>query len=96
MKNKNRLIITILLVLVAAVIVLFPKIKPMFSSKSGGPGGPGMTGGGGPGGAGRQVLNVSGYLIQPQQLSDLYVSTGTLKPDETVELAFETSELFNS
>jgi membrane fusion protein (multidrug efflux system) len=91
MKNKNRLIITILLVLVAAVIVLYPKIKPMFSSKSGGPGGPEMTAGGGPGGSGRQVLNVSGYLIKPQQLSDLYVSTGTLKPDETVELAFETS-----
>ncbi len=91
MNKKNRLIITILLAIVVAVIVLYPKIKPMFSSKSGGPGGPGMTGGGGPGGAGRQVLNVSGYLIQPQQLSDLYVSTGTLKPDETVELAFETS-----
>jgi membrane fusion protein (multidrug efflux system) len=39
----------------------------------------------------RQELNVSGFLIQPQQLSDLYRSTGTLKPDETVELAFETS-----
>ncbi len=91
MKKRNRLIITILLILVAAVIVFYPKIKPIFSSKSGGPGGPGMTAGGGPGGAGRQVLNVSGYLIKPQQMSDLYVSTGTLKPDETVELAFETS-----
>ncbi|MFZ2340262.1 MAG: efflux RND transporter periplasmic adaptor subunit [Bacteroidales bacterium] len=91
MKKRNRLIITILLILVAAVIVFYPKIKPLFSSKSGGPGGTGMTAGGGPGGSGRQVLNVSGYLIQPQQLSDLYVSTGTLKPDETVELAFETS-----
>ena len=92
MKKRNRLIITILLILVAAVIVFYPKIKPIFSSKSGGPGGPGMTAGGGPGGAGRQVLNVSGFLIEPKQMSDLYVSTGTLKPgDETVELAFETS-----
>ena len=91
MKKKNRLIITILLILVAAVIVFYPKIKPIFSLKSGGPGGPGMTAGGGPGGSGRQILNVSGYLIKPQQMSDLYNSTGTLKPDETVELSFETS-----
>jgi len=94
MKKKNRLIITILLIIVAAVIVLYPKIKPVFMAKSGGPGGPGMASGGGPGGAsgpGRQLLNVSGYLIMPVQMSDLYVSTGTLKPDETVELAFETS-----
>lgn len=91
MKKRNRLIITILLILVAAVIVFYPKIKPILTSKSGGPEGPGMTAGGGPGGSGRQVLNVSGYLIKPQQLSDLYTSTGSLKPDETVELAFETS-----
>ena len=91
MKKKNRLIITILLILVAAVIVFYPKVKPIFASKSGGPGGPGMTAGGRPGASGRQVLNVSGYLIKPQQLSDIYISNATLKPDETVELAFETS-----
>lgn len=91
MKKKTRLIITILLILVAAVIVLYPKLKPVFASKSGAPGGPGMTAGRGAGGPGRQILNVSGYLIRPVQMSDLAVSTGTLKPDETVELAFETS-----
>ncbi len=91
MKKKNRLIITILLILVASVIVLYPKIKPVFASKTGGPGGSGMAARGGPGGPGRQLLNVSGYLIKPVQMSDLYVTTGSLKPDETVELAFETS-----
>ena len=91
MKKRNRLIITILLIVVAAVIILYPKIKPLLGSKSNGPGS-GQIAGRGPGSMqARQVLNVSGFLIQPQQLSDLYISTGTLKPDETVELAFETS-----
>ncbi|MGI6311282.1 MAG: efflux RND transporter periplasmic adaptor subunit [Bacteroidales bacterium] len=86
-KKKNRLIITILLIIVASAIVFYPKLKPVFASKAEGPGGPGMAAGGG----GRQLLNVSGYLISPVQMSDLYNATGTLKPDETVELAFETS-----
>jgi membrane fusion protein (multidrug efflux system) len=91
MKKRNRLIITILLIVVAAVIILYPKIKPLLDSKSKGPGS-GRSAGSGQGSLQtRQVLNVSGFLIKPQQLSDLYISTGTLKPDETVELAFETS-----
>src|SRR4030042_6813453 len=91
MKKRNKLIITILLIVVAVVIILYPKIKPLLDSKSKGPGS-GQIEGRGPGSMqARQVLNVSGFLIQPQQLSDLYISTGTLKPDETVELAFETS-----
>ncbi len=91
-KNKNAIII-ILLVLVAAVIVLYPKLKPLLGSgsKQGMPSA-GQGGGRGPGGqGGRQVLNVSGLLIQPTKLSDLYRSIGILKPDEVVELAFETS-----
>ena len=92
MKKRNRLIIIILLIVVAAAIILYPKIKPVLASRSTGSGNPGQSAGRGPGaGQGRQVLNVSGFLIKPQQLSDLYISTGTLKPDETVELAFETS-----
>jgi membrane fusion protein (multidrug efflux system) len=90
-KNKNAIII-ILLVLVAAVIVFYPKVKPLLGSgsKQGMPPA-GQRGGRGPGSQGRQVLNASGLLIQPSKLSDLYRSIGTLKPDEVVELAFETS-----
>jgi membrane fusion protein (multidrug efflux system) len=92
MKKRNNLIITILLIVVAAVIILYPKIKPLLASKSEKPGIAGQGSGRGPGSMqSRQVLNVSGFLIKPQQLSDLYKSTGTLKPDEQVELAFETS-----
>ena len=87
MKNKFRLIITIILVFVLAVIIFFPKIRPLFGSKQTGPvprSGPGMMGG-------RQVLNVSGLKISPAQMSELSNSTGTLRPDEEVELSFETS-----
>jgi membrane fusion protein (multidrug efflux system) len=92
MKKKNRLIFTILLVIVAAVIVLYPKLKPILAKGQNGPVGSGQNPGRGPGaGQGRKLLNVSGYLIQPQKMSDLYNSTGTLRPDEDVELSFETS-----
>jgi len=40
---------------------------------------------------GRQLLNVNGFLIQPAEMSELINSTGTLRPDEEVELSFETS-----
>ncbi len=39
MKNKQKMIITILLILVVAGIIFYPKIKPLFatdSSRSGG------------------------------------------------------------
>jgi len=86
MKKRNNLIITILLIVVAAVIILYPKIKPLLASKSDKPGMAAQGSGRGPGSMQpRQILNVSGFLIKPRQLNDLYKSTGTLKPDEQVE-----------
>ncbi len=89
MKSKFKLIIIISLVVVIAMIIFYPKIKPLFSngntklmaSKELASGGMQR----------RQVLNVSGFLIQPSKLNDLYNSTGTLRPDEEVDLTFETS-----
>lgn len=88
MNKKFRLIITILLILVVALMIFYPKLKPLFAE-----GNKGISGQRGPGGgmSGRQLLNVSGYLIQPQEMNDFINSTGSLKPDEQVELAFETS-----
>jgi membrane fusion protein (multidrug efflux system) len=92
MKNRKRIVIIVLLIIAAAVIIFYPKVKPLLALKPGDPANQGQASGRGPGGmSGRQLLNVSGYLIQPQELSDLYNSTGTLRPDEMVELAFETS-----
>jgi len=86
MKNR-KLVITILLIVVIAGMVFYPKIKPIFASKDGNPGAAA-----GPGGASRrQSLNVSGFLIQPTIMNDFYNSIGSLRPDEDVELSFETS-----
>ncbi len=90
MKKRSKIILTISLIVVLAGIVFYPKIKPVFlrEKKMQGmaPSAPGQVGM-----QGRQLLNVSGFLIQPTELSDLYNSTGTLKPDEEVDLSFETS-----
>ncbi len=40
---------------------------------------------------GAQILLASGYVIVPVQMSDPVYSTGSLLPDEEVDLAFETS-----
>jgi membrane fusion protein (multidrug efflux system) len=94
MNKRLRIIITILLILVIAVIIAYPKVMPLLASKkvlpaAAGKGGPAGTGGGSM--QSRQVLNVSGFLIQPVQMSEMINSTGTLRPDEEVELSFETS-----
>lgn len=100
MNKKLRLTITILLIIILAGIIFYPKLKPVIISKAGNssPVGPGPARGPGAGAVAgsrqmqsRQILNVSGFLIQPTQLNDFYKSTGTLRPDEEVELAFETS-----
>jgi membrane fusion protein, multidrug efflux system len=44
-----------------------------------------------PGMQSRQILNVIGLLINPSQMSELIISTGSLKADEEVDLSFETS-----
>ncbi|MBU1014534.1 MAG: efflux RND transporter periplasmic adaptor subunit [Bacteroidetes bacterium] len=83
--NKNvKRGLTILIVILIVGIIVYPKIKPLLNAKTGDSGNP-MRG------TGRQILNVSGYLIKPQQLSELVKTTGTLRPDEEVDMAFETS-----
>jgi membrane fusion protein (multidrug efflux system) len=87
MRNRHKTLISVLLGLVIIGIVAYPKLKPVFAAKSKEPGMSGPRSGQ----AGRQALNVSGFLIKPTQLVDMYRSTGTLKPDEEVDLSFETS-----
>jgi len=87
-KKSIRTPITIILIVVILGIILYPKIKPLFKSesgsKAGSSAGAGMRGGG-------QVLLASGYVIIPTQMNELIYSTGSLIPDEEVELSFETS-----
>jgi membrane fusion protein (multidrug efflux system) len=89
MKGRIRIVFTIISILFVAGIIFYPKIKPLFKS--------GEQGGKGPGAGqmmrmgGQQVLNVSGYLVAPTRLDQLIYSSGTILPDEEVDLSFETS-----
>lgn len=85
-----RVSTTIVIILMIAGMIFYPKLKPMFQAggQKGMPGGPGA----GPGaGRGQQVLLASGFVIVPTQMSELIYGTGSLLPDEEVELSFETS-----
>ncbi len=85
-KNIFRISVTIVLVLVLAAIIFYPKLKPMFSSDEGGGPQPRMRAMGG-----GQPLFASGYVLVPTNMNELIYSTGSLLPDEEVDLAFETS-----
>jgi len=88
-KKLIRISITVILIFVVLGIILYPKIKPLFNKSSAGAvpamRGPGMRGGG------AQALFASGFLVTPTQMNELIYSTGSLIPDEEVELSFETS-----
>ncbi len=86
-KKIFRISTTILLILVLGVIILYPKLKPMFSKQGNSPKA-GMQQGGGRGG---QTLLASGYVLVPTEMSELRKAVGSLLPDEEVELSFETS-----
>jgi len=83
-KNIFRLSITIVLAVVLAGIIFYPKLKPALHSNKGSVP-PGM------GGGSRQPLYASGYVLVPTQMSVLLNLNGSLLPDEEVDLAFETS-----
>ncbi len=89
MANKNifRIFITIILMLVLAGIIFYPKLKPVFTSGDGtGPqAGPRGMGGG------QQPLYASGYVLVPVEMNEMIYSTASLLPDEEVDLSFETS-----
>jgi membrane fusion protein, multidrug efflux system len=86
MNKKLRTTITILLIIFLAGIVFYPKYKPLLVKKIKGKGISGE-----PLRQAQQKLNAVGFVIMPTHLSELIRQSGTLKPDEEVELSFETS-----
>jgi membrane fusion protein, multidrug efflux system len=87
MNKKVRFTITLVLILFLAGIIFYPKYKPFILSKLKG----GVKAAPIQGRQQQQKLNVVGYLIVPTSMSDPVNSTGTLRPDEEVDLSFETS-----
>jgi len=86
--NKGlRITVTVIIVLLIVGTIAYPKLKPILASKlkkdmpAPGPSRPG----------GGQKLFVTGYIVNPSQMSVLINSIATIKPDEEVDLAFETS-----
>lgn len=86
--NKGlRITVTVIIILLILGTIAYPKLKPFLASKlnrdmpAAGP----MRQGGG------QRLFVTGYVVVPSKMSDLINTVGTIKPDEEVDLSFETS-----
>jgi membrane fusion protein, multidrug efflux system len=86
MNKKLRLIVTSLLIILAVGIILYPKYKPFLAKKIQGEGIAGA-----PLRQTQQKLNATGFVIKAKHLSELVNSTGTLRPDEEVDLSFEAS-----
>jgi membrane fusion protein, multidrug efflux system len=87
MNKKLRIPITILIVIFFSGVILYPKYKPFLAKKikrQNNIQDPIIK-------QGQQKLNAVGYIIVPTHMSELINSTGTLRPDEEVDLAFETS-----
>ncbi|MBP9588151.1 MAG: efflux RND transporter periplasmic adaptor subunit [Bacteroidales bacterium] len=85
-KRIIRITMTITAGVVIILLIFYPKIKPLWNKAS--EGGQLMPQRGA--GRGNQPLFASGYVIIPVQMSEMIRSTGTLLPDEEVELTFET------
>lgn len=86
MKKNIRIGITLFIIIFLIGLIAWPKFKVLF--KQGPANGP-VAGGMQPGGP--QILNVSGFLISPVRMNQMIQISGTLLPDEEVDLSFETS-----
>ena len=84
-KKLRTTVITIIIVFITGLI-FYPKLKPILVEKFGKKNlqTPLLR-------QGRQNLNATGFLVKPVFLSEIIRSTGTLLPDEEVDLSFETS-----
>ena len=82
-KKKIRSLVSYLMVLVLLIIILYPKFgRQLFSRDETFTGNTERR---------QQILNVSGFIINPSPITEQINSNGTLMPDEEVDLSFETS-----
>lgn len=83
MNKSIRFLVNLVILTLLVGIIAYPKVRPLFS------GGTDAETAFQP--QQRRPLNVRGYVLTPTPMRDLVRSTGTLLPDEEVDLAFETS-----
>ncbi len=83
MNKSFRFLVNLAILTLLVGIIAYPKVRPLFS------GGTDAETAFQP--QQRRALNVRGYVLTPTPMRDLVRSTGTLLPDEEVDLAFETS-----
>ncbi len=86
MNKRFRTTLIIIIIIFFAGIIFYPKYKPLLAKKIKGENNAQSFIR-----QNQQKLNAIGYIIVPTFMSELVNSTGTLKPDEEVDLAFETS-----
>jgi membrane fusion protein, multidrug efflux system len=86
MNKKLRTTITIFIIVFLSGLVLYPKYKPFLVKKM-----KRQNNFQEPIRQTQPKLNAVGYLIVSTHMSELINSTGTLRPDEEVDLSFETS-----
>jgi membrane fusion protein (multidrug efflux system) len=86
MNKKLRTSITIIIVIFLAAFIFYPKYKPLLVKKLKGEGINAQ-----PLRQAQQKLNAVGFVVKPTNLSELIKQSGTLRPDEEVDLSFETS-----
>ncbi len=85
-KNIFRLSVTVIMVLLLTAIILYPKLRPLWESRDSA--NPQMMAGAMGGG---KPLYASGFVLVPTKMHEFINSTGSLLPDEEVDLAFETA-----
>lgn len=84
-KKFIRIFVIVIIIFVMLGLIFYPKMKRLFESGTDTFKGSSLSQGKG------QPLLASGYVAVPTKMNDLVHSTGTLLPDEEVDLSFETS-----
>lgn len=84
MKNQIRILTTIIMVFLMLVVIFYPKLRPLFQRHA-------PTNDFGLQAFQARPLNVDALLIQPEHMVEFIHTSGTLLPDEEVDLSFETS-----
>ena len=83
MNKKFKPFFIALVIMVLAGIIFYPKLKPLFSGTNN-EDAPVIA-------VGPRALNVNALQMKPERLVEMINSSGTLIPDEEVDLSFETS-----